>query len=193
MAFYETPRFPDAIAFGAVGGPGFSTGIVVVDSGAEYRNGAWTQARGEWDVAHAAKSAADHAELVAFFRAMRGQLHGFRFKDWADYQVAGSDGILTATGVSNEWQMYKRYTFGAVSSDRKIQKPIASTVTISGGGTYTLDATTGKVTKTAGAAPTGWTGEFDVPARFGIDQMRGEMIARGVYSWQSIPIVEIRA
>ncbi len=65
-----------------------------------------------------------------------------------------------------------------------------------GSGTYTVDSTTGIITKTSGSAPTAWTGEFDVPCRFDTDQMQMESITRAggnlLTSWKSIPIVEIR-
>lgn len=35
-----------------------------------------------------------------------------------------------------------------------------------------------------------WTGEFDVPVRFDIDQMKMTQVAVGIRSWDSIPIIE---
>jgi uncharacterized protein (TIGR02217 family) len=37
-----------------------------------------------------------------------------------------------------------------------------------------------------------WTGQFDVPMRFDTDQLVGQIIAPGLYSWSSIPLVEVR-
>jgi uncharacterized protein (TIGR02217 family) len=37
-----------------------------------------------------------------------------------------------------------------------------------------------------------WAGQFDVPMRFDIDQLVGQIIAPNVYSWSSIPLVEVR-
>ena len=63
---------------------------------------------------------------------------------------------------------------------------------MTGGGTYTVDATTGIVTRAGGANPTGWQGQFDTPCRFNTDKMLPQWIAYKLYDWQSIPIVEIR-
>lgn len=200
MAFYESPRFPERISFGATGGPGYLTDVVVVNSGNEFRNASWSQARAAYDVAHAARLPDAYHELQAFFRAMRGRLHGFRFKDWSDFEATSTQGILVAAddeSPSGQYQMYKRYTSGSQTEDRIIRKPVLNKCTVLGGGSYTIDTTTGLVRVNSGAAPTGWYGEFDVPCRFDIDQMRGTIIDKSpahglIMGWDSIPIVEIR-
>lgn len=191
MSFFESPRFPEGISNGAKGGPGYSTDVVVVNSGFEQRNGIWTMARCSYDVGHGVKSQTDMATLIAFFRVCKGRLHGFRFKDWADYAAAGSEGVVALISGST-YQMYKRYTNAAGTEDRVITKPVSGTVSVAGGGTYSINYATGVITVTAGAVPTGWTGEFDVPCRFDTDQMDVTIDQYGRYSWGSIPIVEIR-
>lgn len=37
-----------------------------------------------------------------------------------------------------------------------------------------------------------WSGEFDIPARFDVDQLKAEYIGPDVLGWQEIPIVEVR-
>ena len=196
MAFIEAPRFPDAISYEAVGGPGWLTDVVVVNSGAEQRNQVWSQARCSFDVSHAARLPAAYKPLQAFFRVVGGRRDGFRFKDWTDYQASDAAGtgtfqMLTAT----TFQMYKRYFSGSTYEYRKITKPISGTVVVTGGVSPSVEYTTGVVTVASGT-PTSWTGEFDVPCRFDTDQMRGEVISRSgsnlVMGWSSIPIVEIR-
>ena len=59
MAFMETPRFPDDIAQGSVGGPGYSTDVTVMFSGHEARNINWSRARGRWEASSAVRTAAD--------------------------------------------------------------------------------------------------------------------------------------
>jgi uncharacterized protein (TIGR02217 family) len=150
MAFFESPRFPEAIAFGAVGGPRFSTTVVETVSGREQRTGLWQYPLHEWDVAQGVKTSAQFAALRAFFLAARGRLHTWRFKDWADYQVQNaSEGIVASPGWPAA-QLYKRYISGGQSLDRKITKPVAGTVALyngaallSAGSDYTLDTTTG--------------------------------------------------
>jgi hypothetical protein len=48
--FIETPRFPDEVSAWAVGGRAFQTIATENYGGYEYRNAAWAQARGMWDV-----------------------------------------------------------------------------------------------------------------------------------------------
>lgn len=191
MPFVETPRFPDAIAAGTQFGPGYSTGKARNLGGYEAGNQNWSMPLYEGDVSHGAKTLALIADLLAFFHGVAGMHKGFRFKDFADYSVSGSQGTLVALTAST-WQMYKTYTYGALTATRKIQKPLATGITIAGGGTYTYDSTTGIVTKVSGADPTGWTGQFDVPVRFNVDRMLPIGVTSAVFNLPAIPIVEIR-
>lgn len=158
MAFLETPRFPDRIAYTSAGGPGFSTDVVQIASGAELRNANWSLELMRYDVAHTAKTQSELDELMAFFRARRGRAEGFRFKDHADYLVTTANGLLDA-GVGDgypAYQLYKRYTTGAVNHDRKIVKPVSGSVTVYRGGApvtvgaaagnIAIDSTTGTIT-----------------------------------------------
>lgn len=88
MAFHEI-RFPDDISYGSNGGPEFSTDIIITQGGFEQRNSNWANARAKYNVAHGVKTETQLAELIAFFRARKGRAHGFRFKDWTDYQITG--------------------------------------------------------------------------------------------------------
>lgn len=208
MAFYETPRFPERISYGVSGGPGFRTQIAESLASFEHRAGAWVYPRHRWDVSQGLNAPAAWVELRAFFMTMRGRLHGWRFKDWADYQ-ATHDGS-TERGIvqgltSTTFQLAKRYTAGAQTVERQISKPRAggfelrdTGVTLTVTTDYTLDDTTGIVTTTAPrtAANLTWAGEFDVPCRFDTDDLRSVIVARNgaglVTEWSGIPIVEIR-
>lgn len=200
MAFHESPRFPENIAYGAAGGPGFATDVVVTVSGRERRNGAWTYPRQRWDVSQGINAPADFAVLRAFFLAARGRLHGWRFKDWGDFQASHGDGVVTAL-TSTTFQMFKRYSSGAQSLDRIIYKPVAGTVEVRVSavvdGTATVDTATGVITIASAPAPgdVTWSGEFDVPMRFDTDELVGRLAARNpagqlLHQWDAIPIVE---
>jgi len=194
MSFFESPRFPDAVSYGGTGGPGYKTDVVTVNSGSETRNGNWSQGRCRFEVAHAARMPAEYNPLKAFFRNCKGRLHGFRFKDWSDFAATTGEGVFTLL-TPTTFQMWKRYTSGSYTEDRKIQKPITGSLVITGGTVASISYTAGIVTMTSGT-PTAWTGEFDVPCRFDVDEMQGEIINRSggqlVIGWQSIPIIEIR-
>lgn len=292
MAFFETPRFPTNVSLNASGGPGYSTDVVEVNSGYENRNANWAIGRCAYDVSHGAKTPALMATLNAFFRNCKGRAHGFRFKDWLDYQVTTADGIVGVGGIGNgtpgPYQLAKTYTMGANVEVRDIKKPVTvgfacqrngGAVGIgAGAGQIAIDYTTGLVTFVAdvssgatgitvgattqvtlttnpgtlvageklylknfagadaalvnnlahtinsvtGVGPfvftlatntagktitlsTGsglkypqasdvltWSGEFDVPCRFDIDQMKVNGESYNIYTWGNIPVIEIR-
>ena len=199
MAFIEV-RFPTDIAYGAVGGPEYSTDIVITQSGFEQRNANWSQARGSYNVAHGVKTQAQLNTLIAFFRARKGRADGFRFKDWTDYQIT-AQAIGTGDGSTKTFQLVKTYVSGTTSETRLITKPVAGTVNIylggvlQSGGAYTLDTTSGQVTFTtapgSGVAITA-DFQFDIPVRFDTDRLAATLDSYGSYSWHDIPLIEIR-
>src|SRR5579872_5377246 len=128
MAFIET-RFPADIAYGSVGGPQYSTDIVITQSGYEQRNSNWSQARAQYNVAHGVKTQAQLDALIAFFRARKDRADGFRFKDWTDYQVTGQ-AIATGNGATTVFQLIKTYTDGGVTQTRTIAKPVTGSLNI---------------------------------------------------------------
>ncbi|WP_444464160.1 phage distal tail protein, Rcc01695 family [Rhodobacter capsulatus] len=207
MAFHEV-RFPDNISRGARGGPERRTQIVELASGAEERNASWANSRRRYDVAYGIRRADDLAAVVAFFEARNGRLHGFRFKDWADFkscppsQTPGptDQPIGTGNGAATLFQLTKRYTSGSQSWTRAITKPVAGTVTIALNGApqasgWSVSTTTGLITfTTAPAAGVGITAgfEFDVPVRFDTDALDVTLDLERLGSITSIPLVEIR-
>ena len=207
MAFHEV-RFPDNISRGARGGPERRTQVVELASGDEERNASWANSRRRYDVAYGIRRADDLAAVVAFFEARNGRLHGFRYKDWADYKstlpsqaVAATDQqIGTGTGGLQSFQLAKRYTSGAQTWVRTITKPVTGTVRVALGmveqlSGWTLDTTTGVVTFTT--APAGGVivragFEFDVPVRFDSDTLDVTLDFERLGSITSIPLLEIR-
>lgn len=207
MAFHEV-RFPDNISRGARGGPERRTQIVELASGDEERNASWANSRRRYDVAYGIRRADDLAAVVAFFEARNGRLHGFRYKDWADYKSAlpsqaitpTDQQIGTGTGSQQPFQLAKRYTSGAQTWVRTIAKPVAGTVRVALGmveqlSGWTLDATTGVITFTTAPANgvivrAGF--EFDVPVRFDSDTLDVTLDFERLGSITSIPLLEIR-
>lgn len=195
MSFLESPIFPEQVSFGITGGPEYSTRIVRTIAGDEFRDELLAQALHKYEASEAAKRPTDWKALRAFFHNAAGRAHGFRFKDWSDYTAIVGEGVF-AMLTSTTFQMYKRYTSGSATKDRRIQKPRTGTITVTGGTTPVVDYTTGIVTVASGT-PTDWAGQFDVPCRFDTDELRGEIIDKTpggqlFISWQSIPIVEIQ-
>lgn len=187
-SFIETPRFPTRVGYGAIGGPSFSTDVVEKDGGDETRNQNWSAARARYSIDLKNKTSVQRDDLLAFFLAVaKGRAVGFRFKDHADYQVAITQGVLTALG-SDVYQLVKRYTSGAYTYDRSIYKPAylaaitlkSGSLTMTAGVNYTLDTTLGRVTLIGSPTlvPTTWSGEFDVPVRLDDDYLGLRALAK---------------
>jgi len=196
MSFLEV-QFPTSVSYNASGGSGWNTTVTPVTSGASQSNQVWANPLGHWDVGFAARTRTEIASVIALHMITQGKTHGFRFKDWADYKHSDNNGSGVVALISGStYQMSKRYTYSGQTRDRKIQKPVNGTIAIQGGGSYTIDYATGIITKVSGAAPTGWTGEFDCPARFDTDLPDVAALSRSggdlVLGWPSISIVEIR-
>lgn len=207
MAFHEV-RFPDNISRGARGGPERRTQIVELASGAEERNASWANSRRRYDVAYGIRRADDLAAVVAFFEARNGRLHGFRFKDWADFKSClpsqtpspTNQPIGTGTGAATQFPLTKRYTSGAQSWTRAVTKPVAGTVTIALNGVtqasgWSVSTTTGLITfATAPALGLAVTAgfEFDVPVRFDTDALDVTLDLERLGSITSIPLIELR-
>ena len=207
MAFHEV-RFPDNISRGARGGPERRTQIVELASGDEERNASWANSRRRYDVAYGIRRADDLAAVVVFFEARNGRLHGFRYKDWADYKSAlpsqaispTDQQIGTGTGSLQTFQLAKRYTSGAQTWVRTVAKPVSGTVRVALGlveqmSGWTVDTTTGVVTFTTAPANgvivrAGF--EFDVPVRFDSDTLDVTLDFERLGSITSIPLLEIR-
>lgn len=202
MAFYEV-QFPQAYSYGAVGGCGWSTRVVVTDAGFEYRNQMWANTRGEWHVGHNLRKPADYAALLAFHRLTQGKTYGFRFRDWTDYTdeagpLTGTGGGIIRADRNGALRLYKAYSFTDLFSTtfttyRPIQKPVPGTVVITSRSSYVIDYTSGIVTTHGSVvANDAWTGQFDVPVRFDVDRPDLSVDLPSGAGWRGIPIVEVR-
>lgn len=212
MAFHDT-RFPTAISFGASGGPERRTDIVVLGSGHEERNQRWADSRRRYDAGFGVKSLDDLQAVIGFFEERRGRLHGFRWKDHADYKSCGASAAPAATdqaigtgdGTTAVFQLVKRYGSSFAPWSREIAKPVPGTVLAAVDGVpqvegvdFLCDAATGLISFEAGSIPgigaavtAGF--EFDVPVRFDTDQLAVNLDGFRHGAIPAIPIVEVRA
>lgn len=209
MSFHEV-RFPAALSFGATGGPERRTEIVTLANGFEERNTPWAQSRRRYDAGIGLRSLDEVAEVLEFFEARRGPLHGFLWKDWLDCTStlpSGSPSALdqaigSGDGDRRSFQLIKRYGLGETAYERQITKPIASTVRIAvdgvelaSGAGYTVDAATGEVEfdtapETGAVVTAGF--EFDVPVRFDTEMIQAAASTFRAGGVPEIPVVEIR-
>ena len=84
-AFHEV-RFPLSIGFGSSGGPERRTDVVLLASGHEERNSRWADSRRRYNAGTGVRSLTDLHTLIGFFEERRGRLHGFRWRDRADWK-----------------------------------------------------------------------------------------------------------
>ncbi|MEO1639735.1 MAG: DUF2460 domain-containing protein [Pseudomonadota bacterium] len=209
MSFHEV-RFPASLSFGALGGPERRTEIVTLANGFEERNTPWAHARRRYDAGMGLRSLDDIEVLIAFFEARQGQLIGFRWKDWSDYQSCKPscepepDDQLIAVGdeVTTVFALTKTYRSGAATYQRPITKPVPGSVKLTVGGDpvtegvdYTLDETTGVLTfthppDTGAEVRAGF--EFDVPVRFDTDSIMTSVASFQAGEVPNVPIVEVR-
>ena len=208
MSFHEI-RFPSRLSFGSLGGPERLTEVVTLANGFEERNTPWAHSRRRYDAGLGMQSLDDIAEVIEFFEARRGRLHGFRWKDWADWkscrparQIAFDDEIIgVGDGQRAVYQLAKTYRSGAESYVRPIAKPVAERVLIGVGGIpigddgFDLDVSTGMVAletppPAGDAVSAGF--EFDVPVRFDTDYIQTSIATFQAGEVPDVPVVELR-
>ncbi|MBL4918287.1 DUF2460 domain-containing protein [Szabonella alba] len=209
MGFHEI-RFPANLSFGSVGGPERRTEIVTLVNGFEERNSPWAESRRRYDAGLGLRSLDDVEMLIAFFEARRGQLYGFRWKDWADFKsgralqpVAETDQVLgRGDGHQRDFALVKSYRSGEQTYLRPIRKPVAGSVIVALEGDrkvetvdYTVDTALGILRfafpPEPGALVTAGF-EFDVPVRFDTDRIQTSVASFRAGDVPSVPVVELR-
>lgn len=184
--------------------------MVTLANGHEERNTPWAQARRRYDAGLGLRSLDDVETLIAFFEARQGMLHGFRWKDWADFKSCKASGDITpldqslghGDGVSVTYQLLKTYRSGEWSAARVISKPVPRTTRVAIGGTevvegveWSVDADTGLITFDVPPAvdaeiTVGF--EFDVPVRFDTDLIQVSVASFQAGDVPKVPVIEVR-
>lgn len=209
MSFHEV-RFPIDLSFGALGGPQRRTEVVTLANGFEERNTPWAHSRRRYDAGMGLRSLDDVEVLIAFFEARRGQMFGFRWKDWSDFKSAVPSRAITADdqliGMGDEvrdvFQIVKNYESGTAGYARPIAKLVAGSVQVGVSGDpqvegvdYTVDLDTGLVTfmhppDVQAEITAGF--EFDVPVRFDMDTILTSMATFQAGEVPDVPVIEVR-
>ena len=209
MAFHEV-RYPVGLSIGSSGGPERRTEIVTLVNGFEERNSPWAHSRRRYDAGAGMRSLDDFAALIAFFEARRGQLHGFRWKDWADYKTclpsqsvsAMDQEIGVGDGITTIFQLRKTYASGGSAYTRDLVKPVAGSVKVAVAGVvqtlpaeFTVEEARGIVTlnlpPALGAVVTAGC-EFDVPVRFDTDRISASIASFQAGEGPAVPVIEVR-
>ena len=209
MAFHNE-RFPANLSFGAIGGPERRTEVVTLANGFEERNTPWAHSRRRYDAGMGLRSLDDLEDLIAFFEAREGQMHGFRWKDWGDFKSckpsASQDAldqlIFVGDEITTQIQLTKAYVSGSQPYLRPVTKPVVGTVRVAVGGIvlqetidFDIDHETGVVTfnhppDIAAEVRAGF--EFDVPVRFDSDNIQTSVASFQAGQAPSVPVIEVR-
>jgi uncharacterized protein (TIGR02217 family) len=209
MNFHDI-RFPANLSFGSVGGPERRTEIVTLANGFEERNSPWADSRRRYDAGVGMRSLDDIETLISFFEARKGQLYGFRWKDWTDYKsclpsadvVFLDQEIAIGDGETTAFQLKKTYRSGLETYGRLISKPVAGSVKVALSGDeivetvhYEVDTTTGFVefytAPDEGVMITAGF-EFDVPVRFDAERIEMSLASFSAGEIPTVPVVEVR-
>lgn len=201
MSFHET-RLPARLAFGSTGGVERRTEVVTLASGFERRSTPWAEGRRRYLIGAGLRSLEDMEALTAFFEARRGRLHGFRFRDFADFRSGAAieptdQSLGSGDGARTEFQLRKAYG----DHWRVITKPVAGSVRLAVDGVeldpsdFAADAATGVVTLDVAPAPgaevtAGF--EFDTPVRFDADRIEVTLESFEAGRIAALPLIEIR-
>lgn len=127
---FDDVRLPIFIERGAKGGPGFNTTVKELASGREKRNQNWSRSRGRWDIGFAIDDLDGLRPILGFFYARRAKARGFRFKDWADFELE-RQWIGAGDGSTQIFPIFKRYEpSGPAPFDRAITRPVRGTAKV---------------------------------------------------------------
>lgn len=157
--------FPHDISLNSDAATRFNTRVNQVASGYDQRIALWNHPLMEYNVAYGVRTMEQLHDLIRFFRAVRGQLHSFRFLDHLDYTSTFAEleesraapdtspfdqQIGVGNNVTLTFQLRKNYTFETETTQRPIIKPIEGTVSVGVAGFeiqhWTVDHATGIVT-----------------------------------------------
>lgn len=197
MIMFVEKLLPDTVAPGWSSRPAFSTYIKKMRGGAEFRNRQWRHPLRQFTAQYRHKSQAYLIdEVVTLSYEVGGSHLAFRAKDWSDYE-ARDEFVAVGDGATWWFRLSKRYG----EYDRRILKPVPTTVTIKVNGdvvnpnSYVVDGVNGTVIfgyPPSSGAHVEWSGEFHVPVRFEDDGVETVMSTREFGTVSQFGLMETR-
>lgn len=111
-------RLPPHIEAGSQFSPIWNNIIQEAIAGNEQRFGTWEKCRGVGNLAYGLLTTsptydADFRAIMAIYKAHRGSLYPFRFRDWTDY-TATDENFGTGDGSTTAFQIIKTYDPGLI-------------------------------------------------------------------------------
>lgn len=200
MTFIDQ-RLPQQLELGVVRRERESLDIVRTDGGYEVRNARHSQALYEYDISLPPGEFDDAwiTELEDMFKASRGGLYPFRFRDWDSRNSTLQDEVIgTGDGADTTFQITRTVTVGGVSAVRNITRPV-STITVMKDGVVqtsgvSVNYSTGLVTFTSAPAlgvVISVSGIYDIPVRF--DQVyEATALTQWLKHGESVTLLEVK-
>ncbi len=189
-------RFFEDIRPQASGGPEYRTIVKQLRNGAEHRNSLWADPLRTFDMTLVPRDRDAVKDLLNFAAESQGAAHGFRLRDWTDFNAPGE---LIGVGDGNVYWFRLVRAYGTYS--RRILKPVIGTVEVRLDGVlqsptlYVVDHINGlvifKFAPGSGVAITA-AFQFDVPVRFDDDTLKVIMLFYRTGVSENIKFREIR-
>lgn len=200
-------RLSRDIEVGAIARPRYATDVIRTEGGFEFRVPRWRYPLFTFEFNLAPGDADDEesdsdpeqtlTEFIDLWHAAGGMDQSFLFRHWADYR--GTDQLIGyGDGGTTEFQLYRVYTAGLVTRQRKITRPVAGTVTAKVNGVaapITVDTETGLITfltPPANGSNVTASFQFDIPVRFDSDDLELVALTGELEKPVNIVLVEIR-
>lgn len=169
-------RLPTQVEINAVRREREPVDIVKTDGGYEVRNVRHSQGLYEYEISFPTGDydASVSVSVKNMFKASRGGLYPFRFRDWDSENNTLTDELIgTGNGTATVFQITKTWTVGGQSQVRNITRPVpAFTVKVNDvtlGSGYSINYATGIITFTSpvtNAHTIKVSGVYDIPVRF---------------------------
>lgn len=202
---FDEVVFPEDVSWGSSGGPTFKTQVYESFRGYEKRNVDWKSPIMEFNVAYGIKTDAQMTEVIKFFNARQGKLRGFRYKNWANYQILNGN-IAVGDGINTRLPLIRTYGVAATQTYKRLYKIVQGSVTGVAVGSRTLvegvdfviDYNGGEIVLVNGQPPglgipvRAATLEFDEPVRFDVDSLQIVIDGYNNNSLTRLPLTGIR-
>lgn len=181
---YIDVPIPECWSYGATRSVNERTTVIVAASGKSERDQRWRYPLHTYESPFTNRPQTEIEDLLYHFYTVAGRANTFPIKDPFDYKTGrlsddptGNDQNLgTAQVGQTDFQLRKLYQFGSVTQERKITRPIESSMIVWVDGapqSYTMQPL-GVVrfdTPLLGGEVVTWGGEFQVPCAYASDDL----------------------
>lgn len=194
-------RLPQEVEVNAIRREREDIAVVRTDGGFEVRNARHSESRFEYDISFPAGGFEDSVIEAVYdlFRASRGGLHVFRFRDWDPKNNSLTDeAIGVGDGATTIFQITQSHVVGGVTASRTIRLPCEPvTVKVDGveqASGVSVDTTTGEVifdSAPANESEVCVSCAYDIPVRFDLSY-QATALASFLEHIDSLALVEVK-